>query len=96
MRLHASRAAVIAYAVNVVVIDGDVVNIHVLNDRCVHVGHRAVVVKVAVVPVATIIAVSKVAVSIIDAAVVTNMRPPESGMPEEVPNGNEKPESRRP
>lgn len=57
-RLNAAWAAVIAHTIDVVIVDRDVMHIHVLDDRGVHIGYGTVVVEVATVPVTAIVAVT--------------------------------------
>lgn len=58
-----------------------VVVVHVVNCRRIHVGDRAVVVQVTVIPISPVIATARVSKSVIDAAVESDVRRPVAGMP---------------
>jgi len=59
---------------------GNVVVIHIVHVRHVHIGNRAVVIDGAVFPVATVVAVAGVAESVIDSTVEADIRAPVPGM----------------
>src|SRR5215469_9762077 len=78
-RIDATPAAVVADAVHRDIInDGLVVDVNVRDG---HVVHRAVVVEVALSPVATFIAPAEIAKAIIHAAIETNVRSPIARVP---------------
>ena len=77
--INAAAATVITGA-NAVVLDRIVVD--VMNAGSVYVRDRRVVVDAIVVPVGAVIAAARVAVAVVDAAVVTHVTAPIAGMPE--------------
>src|SRR5215472_8185862 len=94
-RLDATIPAVIAD-----VVDGRVIHDHgfvidVRHVRNAHVGDAAVVVEPSATPFATDKPYSAVAVTVVDAAVETDMRPPISGVPQ-VETASPSPVARRP
>ena len=75
LRFHSIRT-VKAGAVNVHILFDGVINVRVVNDRLVHVGHSGVVREPVSIPASAPIAISGVAVTVVNAAVKTDMRSP--------------------
>ena len=59
----------------------NVVIVDVVNDRDIHIRHRAIVGQVAVIPISSIVSVANVSKTVIDAAIETNMGSPVAGVP---------------
>jgi len=90
-----ARAAVVADPIHGDVIDNRSVDVGVVNDRGVDVGHCAVVGKDPVIPVSADVIRTAVAVAIVNPAVEAHMRTPVAGMPE-IPAALITPITRRP
>src|SRR4051794_8784172 len=73
-RLQTAVSAVVAHAIDVVHDDGLVVDIRDMDVR--DVVHRSVVSEGAVMPVPALVAITRIAVSVIDATVEADMRTP--------------------
>ncbi len=58
-----------------------VVIVNIVNDAWIHVRYRAVVVHIAVIPIAAVVATARVSIAVIDAAIVPNMRSPIAAVP---------------
>ncbi len=56
--------------------------VNIVDSRGIHVRHRAIIVKPAVIPIGAIIAAARVSIAVIDAAIVADVRTPIAGMPE--------------
>src|SRR5205809_6932138 len=107
--VYAAISAVVADPSHVSVIDHGRV-VHVVNDGDVHVVHGTIVEKVSTVPTPANVAVAEVPVAIVDSAIETHDRAPEtfikdepaaapgpiSGGPEEPNFGSQHPGSRHP
>ena len=74
------RTAVVADAVYIDVVDDSLV-VHVVNSVDVYVIDRAIVVEIAAAPVSAVIAVAWIAEAVINAAVESDGRSPETGVP---------------
>ncbi len=79
-RPDASRSAVVTHMGVVVVNDGHRAAVNVVHHGDVHVVDGAVVVEMAGAPVATLVAVSYVAIAIVDAAIVADVLAPIAGI----------------
>lgn len=78
--LDAMRTAVVTDAVDVNVIDNSLV-VHVVNVCDVHVIDGAIVVEIAAVPVSAVVAETWIAKTVVNAAVKSHGRPPETWVP---------------
>jgi hypothetical protein len=77
-RLDSATPAVVTDAIAAVFPHLIVVNV---VDGRGHVGHRAVVVQSAVIPISAVIATARISIAVVDAAVVTNVRTPVARVP---------------
>src|SRR5580700_10476430 len=81
-RGYSARATVIADAVHGDIIDDGAVDVSVVNDGGVYVGHCGVIGKRSMIPISAHVAHADIAKSIVDPAVEANVRTPVSGVPE--------------
>ncbi len=79
--IRSTLAAVVAHAGCVVVVHhGGVIDIVDVGD--VHVVHRAIVIEIVVAPIATLVAITAIPVSVIDATVVAHLGTPVASVPD--------------
>jgi hypothetical protein len=78
-RIDSAATAVVANPSALIV--GDTVVVNIANIRNVHIRNRAVVVNSAIIPISAIIATAGVSETVVDTAVVTNMRTPVTRVP---------------
>jgi hypothetical protein len=74
------RAAVVADAVHILVVDDRTV-VHIVNVDDVYVVDRAIVVKIAAMPISTCVAETGVAEAVVNAAVKSDSRSPVACVP---------------
>lgn len=81
-RLNAALATVVAHIGHVRVVDDGRVVVNVPHIRNVYVIHATVVVKLAVPPVAAVVAISVISVAVVDPAIETDLGSPVTRVPE--------------
>ena len=77
----ASMTSVVADPVNRDIVDYPGV-VGIVNVRYIHMVHRAVVIELPVAPIATVIAIAGIAITVIDTAVEPDLRTPVTGVPD--------------
>ncbi len=78
-RIDSTVPAVVAGAVAAIV--RDLVVVDIVNDRCIHIRDRGVVVNPVVVPIRALIATTGVSETVVDAAIIANVRTPVARVP---------------
>jgi hypothetical protein len=79
LSFHSATAAVIADPIPAVLRDRIVIDI--VNPGRVHIRHGSVVVQVSVIPIGAVVSAARVAIAVLDASVVADVRCPVSPMP---------------
>lgn len=80
-RCNAAMSAVVTHAVDGDVVDDGFVDIHITNDRGIHMADSGIVVEVVSSPAATFIAIAVIAVAVVHAAIEADLRTPVSSVP---------------